>query len=85
MKTLFDILKKDRMGTFQWVETVKDFDTAEARLRQLCAESPDEFVAFRNIDLRVVAMCAENTYRRLDGTPIRLDENLTIEAARCLK
>ena len=65
MKTLFDILKKDARGTFHWVETVGDIDTAEARVRQLCAESQDEFVVFRNIDLRVVAMGAEDTYKRL--------------------
>jgi len=65
MKTLLDILRKDRMGTFHWVESVKDIDTAEARLRELCAESQDEFVVFRNIDLRVVAVRTENTYKRL--------------------
>jgi hypothetical protein len=62
MDTLFDILKKDSNGTFHWIETVADIDTAEARVRQLCAESQDEFVVFRNIDLRVVAMGAEDTY-----------------------
>ena len=30
MNTLFDILKKDRKGTFHWVEAVNDIDTAEA-------------------------------------------------------
>jgi hypothetical protein len=65
MNNLFDILKKDRKGTFHWVEAVRDFDAAEARVRQLCAESQDEFVVFRNIDLRVVAVGAEDTYRWL--------------------
>ena len=65
MNTLFDILRKDSKGTFHWVESVNDIDTAEARLRQLCAETGDEFVVFRNIDLRVVAMCSENTYRQV--------------------
>ena len=49
MNTLFDILKKDRKGTFHWIEAVRDIDTAEARVRQLCAESQDEFVVFRTI------------------------------------
>jgi hypothetical protein len=72
MKTLFDILRKDRAGTFHWVEMVSDINTAEARLRQLSAESRDEFVVFRTIDLRVVAMCTENgTYRRLRSTSER--------------
>jgi hypothetical protein len=65
MKIPFDILRKDPKGTFHWVESVHDMDAAEARLRQLSAESRDEFVVFRNVDLRVVAMCTENAYKRL--------------------
>jgi hypothetical protein len=57
--TLFDILKKDRKGTFHWIEAVKDIDTAKARLHQLSAESSDEFVVFREIDLRVVATSSD--------------------------
>jgi len=64
MKTLFYILRKDGKGPFRWVEAVNDVDTAEVRVRQLCAESQDEYVVFRNIDLRVVATYSENTYRR---------------------
>ena len=55
MKTLFDILKKDRIGAFLWVEAVNDIETAKTRLLELSATSTDEFVVFRNIDLRVVA------------------------------
>jgi hypothetical protein len=55
MKTLFDILKKDPAGTFLWVEAVSDIDSAKARLKELSAASTDEFVVFRNIDLRIVA------------------------------
>jgi hypothetical protein len=55
MSTLFDILKKDRNGTFQWLETVNDIETAKARVLQLSSESLDEFVIFRGNDLRVVA------------------------------
>jgi hypothetical protein len=64
MKALFDILKKDRKGTFHWVEAVDDIDTAEARLRQLSADSSDDFVVFHEIDLRIVATYTERTYRR---------------------
>jgi hypothetical protein len=64
-KTLFDILKRDRKGNFHWIESVSDLDTAEARLRALSAESPEEFVIFREIDLRVVATYSDNHYRRL--------------------
>jgi hypothetical protein len=55
MNTLFDILRKDHTGKFLWVEAVNDIDTAKTRLLELSAASPDEFVVFRNIDLRVVA------------------------------
>jgi len=55
MRTLFDILKKDGKGTFQWLETVNDIETAKARVLQLSSESPDEFVVFRETDLQVVA------------------------------
>jgi hypothetical protein len=65
MNTLFDILKKDPKGTFHWVESANDVDTVEARLRQLSARSSDEFVIFRQSDLRVVATYSDNTYRRL--------------------
>jgi len=55
MKILFDILKKDRRGTFLWLEAVNDMEVAKTRLRQLSEQSTDEFVVFRNVDLRVVA------------------------------
>ena len=58
MNAAFDILKKDRNGTFEWLESVRDIETAKARLRSLSAnseESPEEFVVFRTIDLKVVA------------------------------
>ena len=55
MRTLFDILRKDGKGTFQWLETVNDIETAKARVLQLSSESPDEFVVFRETDLQVVA------------------------------
>jgi hypothetical protein len=65
MKRLFYILKKDSSGKSRWVEAVNDVDAAEERVRRLCAESQDEFVVFRNVDLRVVAVGTENTYKRL--------------------
>jgi len=55
MKILFDILKKDRRGTFLWLEAVNDMEAAQTRLRQLSEQSTDEFVVFRNVDLQVVA------------------------------
>ena len=55
MKTFLDILKKDSKGTFQWLETVNDIETAKARVMQLCSGSQDEFVVFRGTDLQVIA------------------------------
>ncbi|PYT92388.1 MAG: hypothetical protein DMG36_15210 [Acidobacteria bacterium] len=54
MRTRYDILQKDRKGTFQWLETVTDIETAKARVLQLSSESPDEFIVFRETDLQVV-------------------------------
>ena len=55
MNTLLDILKKDSKGTFHWLETANDIEAAITRVLQLSLESPDEFVVFRETDLRVVA------------------------------
>jgi hypothetical protein len=55
MSTLLDILRKDSKGTFQWLETANDIETAITRVLQLCSESQDEFVVFRETDLQVVA------------------------------
>jgi hypothetical protein len=62
--TQCDILKKDRTGSFHWIEVVRDLDTAEARLRQLSRDSAEEFVVFRQTDLRVVALYSDKRYRR---------------------
>lgn len=45
-KYRFHIFKKDRKGTFHWVESVKDIDTAEARLRQLSAVTSNDLLFF---------------------------------------
>jgi len=55
MSTLLDILRKDSKGTFQWLETANDIETAITRVLQLSSESQDEFVVFREADLQVVA------------------------------
>jgi hypothetical protein len=48
MGNCFFILKKnDRTGNFEWVEVLRDFDTATVRLKQLSSESSGEFVIFR--------------------------------------
>ena len=67
MSTLFDILKKDRNGTFQWLETVNDIEVAKARVLQLSSGSLDEFVIFRGNDLQVVATSAMQTDTKILG------------------
>lgn len=58
VSTLFDILKKDRNGSFHWLETVNDIEIAKARVLKLSSGSLDEFVIFRRNDLQVVATSA---------------------------
>jgi hypothetical protein len=42
----FDILKKIGAVNFEWVEAVRDVQTAEARIQELQARSPGEYVVF---------------------------------------
>jgi hypothetical protein len=42
----FDILKKIGAVNFEWVEAVRDMQTAEARIQELLARSPGEYVVF---------------------------------------
>jgi hypothetical protein len=71
MNTLFDILKKDRKGTFHWVEAVNDIDTAEARLRQLSSESSDEFVVCRHFLSQEMWLLRSRTPRILQNSEDR--------------
>jgi hypothetical protein len=72
MKTFFDILKRDRRGTFLWLEAVRDMEAAQTRLRQLSEQSTDEFIVFRNVDLQVVATSRKDETQELSyEIPIR--------------
>ena len=46
MELLFDILKKIDIVNFEWVEAVRDLQTAEAKIQELQARSPGEYVVF---------------------------------------
>jgi len=46
MNPAFDILKKTGVVSFEWVEVVQDLHTAEARIKELQARSPGEYVVF---------------------------------------
>jgi len=46
LEPLFDILKKMDALNFEWVEVVRGLQTAEARIQELQARSPGEYVVF---------------------------------------
>jgi len=46
MNAAFDILKKIDHADFEWIEVVRDLQTAEARIQELQACSPGEYVVF---------------------------------------
>jgi hypothetical protein len=55
MESPFDILKKTDVVNFQWVEVVRDLQTAEARIQELQARSPGEYVVFSQRTQQIVA------------------------------
>ena len=42
----FDILKKERDGSFRWFEAVNDLESANIRIRELMALSPGDYAVF---------------------------------------
>jgi hypothetical protein len=46
MNPPFDILKRIDSVNFEWLEAVRDLQTAEARIQELQARSPGEYVVF---------------------------------------
>lgn len=46
MNPAFDILKRIGAVNFEWFEAVRDLQTAEARIQELQARSPGEYVVF---------------------------------------
>jgi hypothetical protein len=55
MEPPFDILKKIGAVNFEWVEVVRGLQTAEARIRELQARSPGEYVVFSQLTQQIVA------------------------------
>jgi hypothetical protein len=52
----FDILKKQNDGSFIWVEALPDLHHAEARIEDLSAASPGEYLVFDQNTQRIVAV-----------------------------
>ena len=55
MNAAFDILKKIDRANFEWVEVVRDLQTAEARIKELQVRSPGEYVVFSQRTQEIVA------------------------------
>lgn len=55
MEPPFDILKKIDVVNFEWVEVVRDLRTAGARIKELQACSPGEYVVFSRRTQQIVA------------------------------
>jgi hypothetical protein len=55
MEAPFDILKKIDVVNFQWVGAVRDLQIAEARIQELQARSPGEYVVFSQRTQQIVA------------------------------
>ena len=51
----FDILKKLDVVNFEWIEVVRDLQTAEARIREFQARSPGEYVIFSQRTQQIVS------------------------------
>ena len=55
LEPLFDILKKIDAVDFEWIEVVRDLQTAEARIQELQARSPGEYIIFSQRTQQIVA------------------------------
>jgi hypothetical protein len=65
MNPAFDILKKIGVVNFEWVEAVRDLQTAEARIQELQARSPGEYVVFSQRTQEIVGRF--NSLRKAAG------------------
>ena len=59
LTTPFDILKRQKDGSYIWLEAVRDLPKAKARLQQLCAMAPGEYFVFDQKVQKVVAQVEE--------------------------
>jgi hypothetical protein len=46
MKPVYDIFRKDLLGTPVWMESAQDVETAKRRLAELARRSPGEYFIF---------------------------------------
>ena len=56
MQTLSrDILRRDALGTFIWIEAAASIETAKARILHLAERFPGEYVVFHQATAKIVA------------------------------
>ena len=53
-----DILRKDRDGSFIWMEAAQDLQAARVRLEQLVTATPGEYLVFDQRTQEIVAKLA---------------------------
>lgn len=60
----FDILRRERDGSFLWIEAAHDLDLAKARMQELVAAVPGEYFVFDQRGQEIVAKMAADTANR---------------------
>lgn len=58
LSTPFDILKRQKDGSYIWLEAARDLQKAMARMQQLCATVPGEYFVFDQKVQKVIAEVA---------------------------
>jgi hypothetical protein len=54
-----DILKRQRDGSFVWIEAASEMDAAEKRITQLASAEPGEYFVFDQRTQQIVAKIAK--------------------------
>jgi len=57
----WDILRRERDGSFIWMEAAQDLNTAKARLEELIAAAPGEYFVFDQRSQEIVAKLTSGT------------------------
>jgi len=57
----FDILRRERDGSFMWMEAVPELEIAKARLHELSTAMPGEYFVFDQRCQEIVAKLASRT------------------------
>jgi len=77
LEPLVDILKQTDALNFEWVDVVRGLQTAEARIRELQARSPGEYVVFGQRTQQIVARFNSQTASAVADGPKTLERHRT--------